>query len=658
VSLALPSATRASHPFSVAPGQRPMLPVLQRLRERKFVQWALAYLAGAWVLLQVVGLLSDAYAWPPAVLRLTPVLLAIGFLGALVVAWYHGEKGQQRVSGPELVMMAALLVIAGSAVAFVSRRAGPAMPRNRPAPVANAAAAPVPSAGDKSIAVIPFANLSSDPENEYFSDGIADDVLTNLSKIGDLRVISRTSVMRYKKTDKSMRQIGQELGVAHVLEGSVRRAGNRVRISAQLIDTRTDEHLWAETYEREMKDIFAVQTDIAQEIADALQARLSPEEQQRIAAAPTGSLIAYDLYLRGRDASRRSPIRRGNIEEATSLLRQALVRDSTYARAQAELARAYDRYRIFAGKAWHDSAIAAARHAIRLDPGAPDGYAALAYAYGNEGQLRQAGEQARLAMARDPNDADALLVLSRAIYNTGHVDEALRWGKRAAALNPAEWVAYQQVGVAYRTLGMYPEAERWLRRGTQLDEGGGGCRFELAFLYLMEGRNADADAEIRAILAAAPDAPSTWASVGGLEMVRGNDAAALRFLERYAAAVAPGQPSLVSLAYLRWNAGERDRAETLLAEGEREARRWLREDDQGWRPYLRFAQIQMVRGDADGATRWAREAFDHGWRANPKAILLGRLTASAHGDPRFQRLLSDMGADLGRQRARVEREGW
>src|SRR5262249_49426010 len=153
----------------------------------------------------------------------------------------------------------------------------------------------------KSIAVLPFQTLSPDPENAYFADGMTEDILTQLAKIRDLKVISRTSVMRYKGTQKSVKEIAAELGVATILEGSVRRAGDRVRVVGQLVDGRTDEHLWAETYDRELKDVFAIQSEVAQRIASALRATLSPEERKRIEQRPTGNLAAYDLYLKGRE---------------------------------------------------------------------------------------------------------------------------------------------------------------------------------------------------------------------------------------------------------------------------------------------------------------------------------------------------------------------
>ena len=190
--------------------------------------------------------------------------------------------------------------------------------------------APSASAPDrKSVAVLPFQNLSPDPENAFFADGMTEDILTQLAKIRDLKVISRSSVMRYKGTQKPIQTIAAELGVATVLEGSVRRAGNRVRIVGQLIDARTDEHLWAETYDRELKDVFAIQSEVAQRIAAALKATLSPAEKKRIEQSPTQNLAAYDLYLKGRELYNR--YRKADNEAAIELFQKALELDPAFA---------------------------------------------------------------------------------------------------------------------------------------------------------------------------------------------------------------------------------------------------------------------------------------------------------------------------------------
>ena len=228
----------------------------------------------------------------------------------------------------------------------------------------------------KSIAVLPFDNLSPDPENEYFSLGITEDIITQLSKISDLRVTSRTSAMRYQDSEKSVREIAQELQVASILEGSVRRVGNQVRITAQLVDAKTDEHLWAETYDREIEDIFAIQRDVAEQIASSLKVELSPEDRARIERKPTENLTAYDYYLKGRDQY--YSYSREDNERAIEFFDEALEVDPDYALAHGGLADAYAQRWLWYGfgEEWLDSAIEESSTAVALDPDLAETYQA------------------------------------------------------------------------------------------------------------------------------------------------------------------------------------------------------------------------------------------------------------------------------------------
>src|SRR5438552_14582024 len=217
-------------------------------------------------------------------------------------------------------------------------QAAPPQPATRPA-------APASAVPEKSIAVLPFENLSADPENAFFADGVQDEILTNLAKIADLKVISRSSVMQYRAPTRNLRQIANELGVAHILEGSVQRAGNRVRVSAQLIDARSDAHLWADHYHRPLDDVFAIQSEIAKAVADQLQAKLAPAEKAAIEQAPTANIVAYDRYLRGKKFLETATFDTRRIEQthhAIRLLDQAVAHDPAFLLAYCQLARAHE----------------------------------------------------------------------------------------------------------------------------------------------------------------------------------------------------------------------------------------------------------------------------------------------------------------------------
>jgi len=250
--------------------------------------------------------------------------------------------------------------------------------------------------------------LSPDPENAFFADGMTEDILTQLAKIRDLKVISRTSVMRYKGTQKPLREIAAELSVATVLEGSVRRAGDRVRIVGQLVDARTDQPLWDETYDREIKDVFAIQSEVAQQIAAALKATLSPAEKKRIEQSPTQDLAAYDLYLKGRELYNR--YRKTDNEAAIELFQKALELDPAFALGYAGLGDAYAQRALRFGfpQSWLDTSLEVSRKAIALNPELAEGYKALGLAYQAKGKYRESLDATRRAAEINPNYAAAV----------------------------------------------------------------------------------------------------------------------------------------------------------------------------------------------------------------------------------------------------------
>jgi TolB-like protein len=297
---------------------------------------------------------------------------------------------------------------------------------------------------EKSVAVLPFENLSEDKANAYFADGVQDEILTDLAKVADLKVISRTSVMQYKNlATRNLREIAQQLGVAHVLEGSVQRTGNRVRVSAQLIDARTDMHLWAEHYDRDLADVFAIQSEIAKKIADQLQAKISPSEKAAIEKAPTTDLAAFDLYERAKAlwADVTDPLHATEkLPQAAQLLDEAVARDPQFLLAWCLLSR------VHGALYWtgHDRtqprlelANVAVQTALRLQPEAGEAHRALAtyYYYGFRDYARARSE---LAVARRtlPNDAEIFLYTGLIDRREGHWDDSTRNLERALELDP------------------------------------------------------------------------------------------------------------------------------------------------------------------------------------------------------------------------------
>jgi TolB-like protein/class 3 adenylate cyclase len=318
---------------------------------------------------------------------------------------------------------------------------------------------------EKSIAVLPFENLSDEKQNAYFTDGVQDEILTDLAKIADLKVISRTSVMQYKSgVARNLREIGQQLGVAHLLEGSVQRAANRIRVNAQLIDARSDAHLWAQTYDRDLADVFAIQSEIAKAIADQLQAKLSPSEKSAIEQRPTSDVAAFDLYSRAKTLllnTSFSAIAGKNMLQAVDLLNQAVARDSSFFEAYGQLAIVNGNLYFLnidhtpARLALAEGALA---QAARLRPDAGETHltrAEILY----RGHLDYTGALAEIELARKtlPNDARVFELTAYILRRQGKYEDGLRNLQRAIEIDPRNFFTLQQIALMYLTLRRYPE---------------------------------------------------------------------------------------------------------------------------------------------------------------------------------------------------------
>ena len=360
--------------------------------------------------------------------------------------------------------IAALALIGYASFSFLSR--------NLPVVVRDDIGADIPR---KSIAILPFENLSDDKENAYFTDGVQDEILTNLVKVADLKVISRTSVMQYRDTKRNLREIGKALGVAYVLEGSVQRSGNRVRVNAQLVNAQTDTHLWAEHYDRDLEDVFAIQSELAEKIVSHLKAQLSPAEKAAIELRPTLDLAAHDLYVRAKvliDNAVFNTPRTQNLEEAVHLLNQAIARDPTFLLAYYQLAHAHDQLYLFgvdhtpARLALADAAIQAMQ---RLSPNSGETHLALAkHLYW--GYLDYDGARKELIEARRtlPNEPLTFLLAGYIDRRQGRWDESTRNLERAVELDPRNVFFLQQIALSYHNLRRYADMAAALDRALML----------------------------------------------------------------------------------------------------------------------------------------------------------------------------------------------
>jgi TolB-like protein/Flp pilus assembly protein TadD len=472
----------------------------EEVQRRKVYRVAAAYIIAAGFIIQIGSAVFPAWELPNWTFRLVVVLLLIGFPIALILAWAYDVTPQGIRATPttsasgshrrrNLIMLIATGVVVSAAAGFFL------LPRVSARKI------------DKSIAVLPFQNLSDQKENAYFADGMQDDILTNLSKIGDLKVISRMSVMSYRDAGiRNAREIGKALGVSTLLEGSVRRIGNRVRVNVQLINADNDEHIWAEDYDRDLTDVFAIQTDLAQKITSALQAKLSPSEKTRIDRRPTENPDAYLVFIQAHDYATRPGMFRDTSLKAEQLFEQATKLDPNFAAAFAGLS-------MVESWAYHtfdptpprrEKARVAAAEALRLQPDLPEARLALGFSY---------------------------------YYGDRDYERALAEFDIAKRGLPNEAQAYMAIGAIQRRQGKWAESTANLEKAAALDPKNGSILLNLAFSY-MATRNYDAaDKILDREIEAAPQSFFERALKGWLAIIRKGDFAVV---EKELALVPPG----------------------------------------------------------------------------------------------------------------------
>jgi adenylate cyclase len=510
---------------------------------------------------------------------------------------------------------------------------------------------------EASIAVLPFENLSGDAENEYFSDGITDDILTALSKVGDIRVISRTSTLQYKGTTKPIREIASELDVATVLEGTVRRAGNQVRITAQLIDADTDEHLWAETYDRELTDVFAIQSEIAARIADELHVALTADEEASIRAGETSSPEAYDLVLQARERLEQTGMgdQVPRTHSAIRLLRQAIELDPAYARAHATLGDAYS-WLVFAdNRSWADSALAASERAIDLAPDLAAGHIALGWTQDALGRVEESLASFRRAIELDPNNPEARDGAAAELMRLGRFDEPLEVLLPAVRRDPDGLERYRWIAGIYAGLGLWEQAEAWSAEYERRNPDASRTHMLRYGLALARGDGARMETEVRKAEALAPGRSDVVQALIFSAVVDGRHDDARNYFEAHNRERAFEYAMIILPGYVEWKAGNEVAADSLFREGERRSREMIDQAPAENESYVDMARIASTRGQVDEAIEWMEEAYDHG-RRDVGLLRIDPPLENVRRDPRFQRLLQRMDADLARMRERAPKE--
>src|SRR5438874_5200428 len=435
----------------------------EEVKRRKVYRVAAAYVIVAGGIIQLASAAFPAWELPNWSLRLVIVLLLIGFPIALILAWAfdvtsQGIKTTPTIAAPgshlrrNVIMLVLTGIIISAAAGFFL------LPR--------ASARKI----DKSIAVLPFENLSDEKENAYFADGVQDDILTNLSKVGDLKVISRTSVMPYRGKTQNLRDIGKTLGVSNILEGSVRRSGNKVRVNVQLIDATNDQHLWAEDYDGDLSDVFKIQTDLATKIASALQAKLSPTEKEQITHNPTENSAAYLAFLQAHNLNVSyedySRLQEGEqmYERATSLDPKFALALARYSQLESWIFHSYD-----PTSARKQKAVDFAERALKLEPSLPEAHLArgFAYYYGDRNYEAALNELA-IAQRGLPNEGEAYLAIGAIQRRQGKWEESTASLKKASELDPKTSWPLQNLAFNYQLVRDFGAAQRTIDKALEL----------------------------------------------------------------------------------------------------------------------------------------------------------------------------------------------
>ena len=580
------------------------------LKRRHVYKVAVAYAVVGWLLVQVATQVFPFLEIPTWVVRLVIVLVAIGFPVALVIAWafeltpegikrtedvdpFDSRSGQVLPAGSGLRKRTWIYVaVVGAAFSiglffigrFTARNSSSASPSELPA---------------KSIAVLPFESLSEEKGNAYFAEGIQDEIITRLAKVADLKVISRTSTQRFKSTPSDLREIARQLGVMNILEGSVQKSNDQVRVNVQLINAMTDAHLWAEIYDRKLTDIFAVESDIAKTIAETLQVKLTGSEKTAMSKKPTENPEAHELYLKGRFFWNKRTAT--DLRKSIDYFNQAIEKDPGYAPAYAALAQSWKLLPAFNGGAPNDcfpQAEAAARKALALDDTSSIAHAALASLKGLNGfDYPGAIIEYERTLQLNPNDATARQWFANdTLANIGQNERELAELKRALELDPLSLVISSNLGWAYIHLGRLDEAIVQLRKTVEMDGAFYYARYTLAQALELKGLIPEATAEYQKTIAITDDA-------------------------------AP----LGLLGHLYAARGRKDEAQKILQQlRERREQRYI--------PAYYLALVYLGLGDRNQALDWLEQSYRERDGFNIGPIRIDPLLTPLHGDPRFEAL--------------------
>ncbi len=637
-------------------------PSWEELKARKIVQWGLAYLAGAFAVLELLDILAANFAWPPVITRGAIILLGFGFFVALVLAWYHGEKGRQRVSGPELLMVAGILAVAGAAIAMVGGEGtdaagAPAVTGETSAsdevgaPLEGAdPATPADSISPRSVAVLPLDNHSPNPEDAYFAPAMTEAVTNALQKVPDLHVSARNSAERFTDSGMTVREFAVgELGVAHAIEGSVQIQGDRAHVTVQLIDAESGGHLWSETYEEALADVVDVQVRVARAVAEQLAAAFTDRAEERIRAGSTEDPEALELYLEAMAVDTETP---EDLDREIALLREAVARDPGFSLASAALAEFfYRKQTLTRDERFADSLAVYLKRAINTadHPSVEARHRVLQIIY-FEDDIDQVLRLLRRSFRTNPSDPWINWALGATYWLDGQLAEAVTWHRRTISLDPLAPAYRFSLGRLFMSLGLDTLARRAIEEGRRLaDEPSPGMWLSFE-LHLLRGEFEAAMSYVDSLRVAGD--PYSIVGEGGVHLWRGEfDAArsALEDVDEELLAIKSWSEAPM-VAHVLLLTGDTARAEELLRQAE----------NVPGAPLDIFAgselemKIASVRGDVEAATAALRRLTEEGGRS-ARWIGVHPIYSRMRDDPDFQAALTEQEQLIARERREVER---
>ncbi len=647
------------------------------LKRRKVFKVAAAYVIVGWLIMQVGDVMAPAMRLPDWINSALAFFLILGFPVALVLSWaleltpegirleknVDQSKSIDHLSGRRLdFWIIALLFLAVGFFAFDKFVLDPGRDAARvETAVQSVRDEPEPASArpaDRSIAVLAFEDMSPQQDQQYLSDGIAEELLNALAQIPDLRVISRSSAFSYKGKDVRLDQIAAELDVAHILEGSVRKAGDRVRITAQLIDARRDIHVWSETYDRTLDDIFAVQEDVARSVAASLRATLSPAADERISTQPTENLAAYDLYLKGREALHLDNAENNQI--ATQLFEEAIELDADYALAWAGLADSFaqrDGRFGFPQGSTAGTANDYAQKALSIDPSLAEAHKSLGYAHLKQGEVEEALEAYLKAVELNPNYYDVWVGLSWIYETTGRYDDGVLAGLRAHRLAPNDLSALFYLVHNLKYLSFDEQVLVYAGKMLQLDPMHVGARLFQPQLAVYHGNT---DKALMLAEGIARDLPDTaYALVGAASMayMAGDFERAVTWAQE-AWQLEPDNvlgywhhnEVLLGLSLLY--SGSRDEADLIFQSVIETYAKRVEQGERDWGLEWDLATIYAARGESEKAMDWFERAYEGGFRFS-RWPPVDPAFDEFRDHPRYQAVMAKMESEIAAMRARV-----